>query len=564
MTTRVLCVGAGPAGLYTAFWLKRLRPEWSLCVMDSRAEDRAYGFGVVFSRPTIEAMRERDPELVDFLRDAGASWGDIEIRLGRDSFRCMGQGFYAVGRAALLRFLGDRARSVGVDLRFGARIADATDLPEHDFLVGADGSRSRIRSLYAEEFQPEVALGQSRFVWFGTSKPYDALTFFFRKNAHGAFGVHAYPYAPGASTFLVEADEATWRATDLHHTDPVEQEQASLRYCRDLFSDELAGHELVGNRSLWQRFRMVSTKHWTGDRKVLIGDAAHTAHFSTGSGTKAALEDAILLADSLAGARDVNDGCAAYEHARRASVERLLAGANPSREWWESFTRGLEWPIEAFVGHFLTRNLRINLASIRRRDPETLNRISRAFAARSGASPDTEPERCPLDRGALHFPSRRMEHAAAPTPIDGGVGLLVGPPCTRRELGPICGFRVSTAAELASPDLDADWIQIPLAVARGLNLAELRRRHPACKVWCIELAPSDVVAKPSDAGELIRGYDACHIAAGPQPVDSARAGDIARNTWKKLTSIDVSTLEDGQTALLGERADLFHLVGGNA
>lgn len=565
----VLCVGAGPAGLYAAYWLRRRAPHYRVRVVDGRAAGSAYGFGVVFSQPTIDAWASRDPDLVAYLQQAGHRWDDISVTLRGEELRCAGQGYYAIARASLLAWLEERARSVGVELELGRPIRQESDLAPHSLLIGADGARSAVRSLRADSFRPTVNFGRTRFVWLGTTKVVDALAFVFRANEHGGFGLHAYPHSAGGSTFLVETSEDTWLRTGLNDDDAARQEARTVAYLTDLFADTLEGHTLSANRSLWQRFRVVAAERWAHERAVLIGDAAHTAHFSTGSGTKAALEDGYALAHALTQADTPEEGLAAYERTRRPEVEHLLLGATPSLEWWERFETLLDWPIEAFMAHFLTRNHRVRIASVGRRDPQLMRRMQHQFAATQPDGTPNAPASCPFSSGAFRAESRYVEVAddGSAAQRQGAVLLQpAAPPSSRGDTAARWAFRhVEGAARPAGVVQGSPaWVQLagPRATARAA--AELRDLTAPSAPAVLETTAKSVLAMSDDARRALKHADGVYIAKDSTWSDSLRAGDVTRNDLGLVTILEVPSAEEAQTALLGRRADLVRVREGLA
>ncbi|MEU0942780.1 FAD-dependent monooxygenase [Streptomyces canus] len=371
-----------------------------------------FGFGIVFSDRTMSALRAADPETHDRIVAASRSWRDMEVRVGGRELRYGGYGFTAIARRTLLDILQEQALASGARLDHLTE-ADAADLcAEHQLVVAADGVGSATRSAREEVFGTRVEEGSAKFVWYGTSAPMQRVTFPFVKTAFGVFAAHTYPFADGLSTFIVETDEQAWRAAGMDvSTERVNSTGGSDEYSQQLmeevFADHLDGHPLLVNNSRWANFRVVHNRVWWHGNLVLLGDAAHTAHFSVGSGTKLAMEDAIGLADALgewsgsSGPRTVTPAELApafksYEEARRPEVARTQSLAAPSMRWWETFAQRVDRDPERFGFHFLTRTPAISLAGLRRRHPERIAEAESAFvggarwpgvtAAGSGAS----------------------------------------------------------------------------------------------------------------------------------------------------------------------------------
>jgi anthraniloyl-CoA monooxygenase len=395
---RVAIVGAGPAGLYLAILLKRDDPAHQVTVFERNRVEDTFGFGVVFSDETLENVGEADPETNAAMAATAARWDDIEIHYQGTVMRSTGHRFSGVERRTLLELLARRAQSLGVELHWRQEIRNLTDcgLPAADLIVAADGAASVVRDRLADRFEPRLDWRRNRFVWLGTTRPFPAFTFYFKPSPAGLWRTHAYQYAPGRSTFIVEAREDTWKASGLAEND----ERATVAYLEALFRDELAGHSLQANRSIWRQFPTVRNARWHADNVVLIGDAAHTAHFSVGSGTKLAMEDAIALAAALRGERAVPAALAAYEAGRRPQVESLQRAAQASLEWFESVERYHDTEPLQFAFNLLTRSLRITHENLRVRDPALVGRVDAWFAEQaanqSGRSVKLDPAPPPM------------------------------------------------------------------------------------------------------------------------------------------------------------------------
>jgi anthraniloyl-CoA monooxygenase len=378
----VAIVGAGPAGLYLAILLKRDDPSHQVTVYERNRVEDTFGFGVVFSDETLENVGEADPETNQAMAAAAARWEDIEIHYRGTVMRSTGHRFSGVERKTLLELLALRAQALGVEIQWQQEIRDLSDcgLPTADLIVVADGAASLIRDRLSEEFQPQLDWRRNRFVWLGSTRPFPAFTFYFKSSPAGLWRTHAYQYAPGRSTFIVEAREETWKASGLDQND----EQATVAYLEHLFKDELQGHPLLANRSIWRRFPTVRNARWYSANVVLLGDAAHTAHFSVGSGTKLAMEDAIALAAALKAGLSIPDALAVYEAGRKPQVESLQRAAQASLEWFESVERYHDTEPLQFAFNLLTRSLRITHENLRLRDPTLVAQVDRWFAEQAG------------------------------------------------------------------------------------------------------------------------------------------------------------------------------------
>ena len=393
---KVHIVGGGPAGLYLGILMKRADPSHEVLVLERNRVDDTFGFGVVFSEATQENLAQADPETALEMTRSLARWEDIDIHYRGSVITSTGHGFAGIERRALLGILARRARDLKVDLRFGVEVTDPASLTAADVVVAADGMGSILRDKYAAQFAPRLEWRPNRFVWLGTTRPFPAFTFFFKESPHGLWRIHAYQYAPGSSTFIVETTDTAWRATGLAEND----EDATLAFCEALFAEELQGHRLLKNRSLWRRFPTVRNARWHAENVVLLGDAAHTAHFSVGSGTKLAMEDAIALAGALQRYRAVPEALAAYEAERRPAVESLQRAAQVSLQWFEDTERYMDLEPIQFAFNLLTRSLRITHDNLRVRDPAFVAKVDRWFAQgaeqQSGQPVSLDPPPPPL------------------------------------------------------------------------------------------------------------------------------------------------------------------------
>ncbi|TPW01715.1 MAG: anthraniloyl-CoA monooxygenase [bacterium] len=387
----IAVVGAGPGGLYLAISLKLRDPSLSVVVHERNRPDDTFGWGVVFSDQTLANLKANDPETAAIIEAAFVHWDDIDVHIHGQTIRSGGHGFAGIGRQRLLTILQDRARSLGVELRFEDEVADIRALPA-DVIVAADGLNSRIRNDHPEVFGVDIDVRTNKYIWLGTRQSFDAFTFAFVETPHGWIWAHAYQFEPGASTFIVECSEATWRGLGF---DGMDQDQ-TCRAAEALFTNWLGGHALMSNArhlrgSAWLNFPRVACSNWRDGKVVLLGDAAHTAHFSIGSGTKLAFEDAIRLAETLSGAIDLDAGLAAYEAERRVEVLKLQSAARNSTEWFETVDRyvGLD-PLQ-FTYSLLTRSQRVSHENLRLRDGPFLTGVERWFADSAGAPPTDNP-----------------------------------------------------------------------------------------------------------------------------------------------------------------------------
>jgi anthraniloyl-CoA monooxygenase len=402
----VVSVGGGPAGLYFAILTKKRHPDARVTVFERNRPFDTFGFGVVFSDATLERLAKADRETHDAITSRFFHWDDIDVwvedeRGGRVRHRSRGHGFSGISRKTLLEILIERAKGLGVDVRFDENVGPNGELARGgsafdagELVVVADGVNSAVRDRFAADFGPEIDLRPNRFVWLGTTFPFEAFTFYFRRAAlprpasdgsplGGLFQVHAYRYEEGRSTFIVECSNETFLRTGLAEDD----EDGTIALLEKIFADELAGHRLLENRSIWRQFPVVRNRKWsaaTAGKKhlVLLGDAAHTAHFSIGSGTKLALEDAIALRERLDLHPDsLERGLVAYEAERRPVVESIQRAAQVSLEWFETTDRAMRHDPLTFTFSLLTRSLRVTHENLKKRDPELVLEVDRAFEA---------------------------------------------------------------------------------------------------------------------------------------------------------------------------------------
>jgi anthraniloyl-CoA monooxygenase len=375
----VAIVGAGPAGLYLAILLKKLDRGVDVSVLERNAPDATFGFGVVFSEETLGALRDADPETHLEITDTFARWDRIDIRFQGRELRSSGHAFSAIARKRLLEILQERCRELDVALEFGVEV---DELPDADLVVGADGANSLVRRF--GEFGTKVRPEGSKYVWFGTDHVFDAFTFAFRETEHGLFNVHAYPYDERMSTFIVECPEAVWRAAGLDEMD----EQESLAFCEQLFANELRGRELFSNRSLWLDFPKITNATWHSGNIVILGDAAHTAHFSIGSGTKLAMEDSISLAAALARRRwELEAAFVDYELEREPFVERTQDAASESAAYFGRIASYSHVEPIQFAFNLITRAGRITHATLGVRDPQFTRALDGWLGGRAVSPP---------------------------------------------------------------------------------------------------------------------------------------------------------------------------------
>ncbi len=388
----VTCIGGGPSGLLLGILLHRAGAG-RVTVHERNAPNDTFGFGVVFSDETLTNLRSADPEVFSRIEAEFSYWPTMDVVHRGRTLRSGGHGFAALGRRRLLEILSDRAVELGVDVRYSNEVTSVEHAvgidPDVDLIVGCDGVNSGMRHELREQFEPDVSQGLAKYVWFGTTKRFNQFTFLFAETEWGVFQAHVYPFSPTEATFIVETSQEVWRRAGFsdhnpHDLAPGETDAVTLAFCENIFAAHLDGHPLIGNNSKWLEFNLVRNRSWRarvdGRDVVLLGDAAHTAHFSIGSGTKLAFEDSIALADALINSdRPIAERLATYELDRRPKVESTQRAAVTSQRWFESTERYIDLPSEQFAFQLLTRSQRITYDNLFVRDAEFANEIQGWF-----------------------------------------------------------------------------------------------------------------------------------------------------------------------------------------
>lgn len=406
---RIVTVGGGPAGLYASLLLKKSNPEHDITLIERNPSGATYGWGVVFSDRTLSEFREADAGTFREITDHFVLWDAIDVRFRGEVVRSGGHLFAGLSRKVLLGILQRRCEELGVKLRFETEFDNLDEYTREDLLIAADGVKSFVRDSLTDAFEPRFHLGRSKYIWYGTSLALDSFTFSFQENDHGLFQAHAYPFDGTTSTFIVECTEDVWRRAGLDTAD----EEDSIAYCEKLFADDLRGTGLMSNNSQWINFVTVRNRRWYRENVVLLGDAAHTAHFSIGSGTKLAMEDAISLARALdQRGSDLGAALADYESERRPVVERFQQAASESRTYFENTTRYVNFEPMQFAFHLLTRSGRIDYDVLRIRDPAYADSVDRWFTRLPGAIAPP-PLFTPLQVRGLALPTRIVRSPAA-------------------------------------------------------------------------------------------------------------------------------------------------------
>lgn len=374
---KINIIGGGPAGLYFAILMKAADSGHDISLYERTPADVTWGWGVVFSDKTLSYLEGSDAIVTERLQERLVNWTDVVMLYQGDEVRVHGNPFSAIARISILEELQKRAGELGVQMHFGTNIKDIAPLRDCDLLIGADGINSMVREAHKEHFQPEIQQGRNKFIWLGTKHLFNGLTLGFADSEAGPFACHAYRFCEDTSTFIAECTEETWKRAGLD----TASEQESLDYLAKVFARELNGQTLMSNASAWINFRRIKNAHWYHDNIVLLGDALHTAHFSIGSGTKLAMEDAIVLKTALDANESVPEALAAYEQERRPAVEKLQAAAETSRIWFEEMGEKMGPEPHLFAYDCMTRSGRVDLDKLREQDSEFVAAYQRARAA---------------------------------------------------------------------------------------------------------------------------------------------------------------------------------------
>jgi anthraniloyl-CoA monooxygenase len=392
---KIVILGGGPAGLYSGLLIKKTNPSHDITIIERNAADVTYGWGVVFSDRTLASFQRADNKTYEQITNQFVIWDAIDVYYREQKISCGGHVISSISRKSLLNILQRRCHELGISIKFRREIYNLVELGDYDLLIAADGLNSIVRKTYESIFKPALEFGKARYIWLGADKVLDAFTFIFRENEHGLFQVHSYPFNGTTSTFIVECDEATWLKAGLDRAD----EARSLAYCQQLLADNLNGATLLSNISKWISFPTLKTQHWHYKNIVLLGDAIHTAHFSIGSGTKLAMEDAIALASALEQHQDLEIALNEYELERKPVVEIFQKAARESQAYFETLKRYLALDPVQFTFNLLTRSGRITYDDLRLRDPRFGDMVDRWAAQKASSMLSTttasHPEPCP-------------------------------------------------------------------------------------------------------------------------------------------------------------------------
>ncbi|MBV9981857.1 bifunctional salicylyl-CoA 5-hydroxylase/oxidoreductase [Bradyrhizobium sp.] len=554
---KIAVIGGGPAGLYSAILLKKQRPGADITVYERNRPDDTFGFGVVFSDATLDNFEKYDPPSYRRITQEFAYWDDIAVHFRGTVHRVGGNGFCGCSRRTLLLILQERARELGVNVRFETEIGDEARFEGADLVILADGINSRFREKYIDHFQPEVDLRSNMFAWMGSTRPLDAFTFIFQETEWGPFIAHAYQYEVGRSTWIFETDPETFRRAGLTGLD----ERQSADRMAEIFGWFLDGHPLLINRSMWRNFPMIRNTRWVKDNMVLLGDAKATAHFSIGSGTKLAMEDAIALADAMARAPDVAAALKDYEEGRREEVEKTQHAADVSLVWFEHVDRFWDFDPVQFAFGVMTRSKAITYDNLTLRAPGFVAEVDKAFARlvqARGLDVDVEKPVAPMFQ-PLKLRDMRLENRAVVSPMCmysakegvptdfhlvhygsraiGGAGLIFTEmTCVGREarITPGCAGLWTDQQEVAWHRI-VDFVHTNSAAKFALQLGHAGRKGATKLMW-------EGIDRPLEEG----GWDV--ISASPIPYfpDSQVPREMDRAAMEAVKAAFVASAERGE------------------
>ncbi|HVB26031.1 MAG TPA: FAD-dependent monooxygenase [Ktedonobacteraceae bacterium] len=497
---KITILGAGPAGLYCGLLIKKAYPAYEITILERNPRDVTYGWGVVFSDRTLASFQRADYKTYEEISSHFVIWDAIDVHYRDETIRCGGHIIASIGRKQLLNILQRRCDELGIILKFNSEVHELANIDGYDLLIASDGINSVVRKTYASFLKPETTQGKAKYIWLGTAKVLDAFTFIFRENEHGLFQVHAYPSSGTTSTFIVECDEQTWLRAGLDTAD----EATSITYCEQLFASDLAGARLISNNSKWISFPTLKTKNWHHQNIVLLGDAIHTAHFSIGSGTKLAMEDAIALASALEQHSDIETALNAYEIERKPVVEIFQRAAQESQTYFETIKRYLKLDPMQFTFQLLTRSGRISYDDLRLRDPRYGDSVDRWYAHKASVElQQSEHNTQPL-----------MRHRIAPSP-------MFAPLHFRSLTIPNRVIAVADGKTGNSDSQQQDGTPGDMYVKQTVNLA----------LSGVGLVMSALTAVSSDGRitpDSLGLYSACHATAWQRIVEAAHTGSSAK------------------------------------
>ena len=545
---RIAISGGGPGGLYLAALMKQLDAGHDITVWERNAPDDTFGFGVVFSDETLGAVESADTEIYARMARRFARWTDIDVDVNGHGFTVGGQGFAAMGRKELLRILQERVADLGVTVHFRTEAPDPHRLrDEYDLVVASDGVNSTVRNRYADAFRPTVDRRHNKYIWFGTDLVFEAFQFFVKQTEWGTMQIHGYPYSDSGSTFIVEMHEDVWRCAGFDRTEdtvfpPGTSDEYAVERVKEIFAEELHGHRILTNNSKWLNFNTVRNECWYDGNVVLLGDAAHTAHFSIGSGTKLAMEDALALAACLHEHPTVDSALAAYQTERKPVVESTQRAAQASLEWFENIGMYADQDPAQFVFNLITRSRRITFENLRERDADFAALMQAEFARQGGGDEAAPAMFQPIEVGGLRLKNRvivsamDMYVAEEGIPTDfhlvhlggkalGGAGLVMTEmTCVSPEgrITPGCAGLWNDEQQAAWKRV-ADFVHEHTSARIGMQLGHSGRKGSTQLMWegIDEPLPSDnwevVGPSPLPYGE------GCHV---PREIDRAGMTEV--------------------------------------
>ncbi|SDW54611.1 anthraniloyl-CoA monooxygenase [Amycolatopsis xylanica] len=581
---RIAVIGGGPGGLYFAILAKRQDPGRQVTVWERHTAEDRFGFGLVFSDETLDRIADAGTPVAASMAREFVRWSDIEIHYHNRTQTAGGHRFAGLGRMTLLRILRDQCAELGVELKHGTDAPPVEELARsHDLVVAADGANSAVRGGYAKFFRPRLEVSRCRYMWLETDRVLDAFTFAFIQTEHGPVHLHAYPYSGERSTVIVETDEHVWRELGFDRLAaearaPGESDERSVAVCEELFRDFLGGHRLLPNNSQWLRFSTVRTATWRHRNIVLLGDAAHTVHFSIGSGTKLAMDDAFGLAAALDGTAEVETALEAYEAARRPVVESFQRAAQSSLEWFESVRWRSGQPPEQFGFTLLTRSGRLSRTKLRARDPGYVAGVESWFDRCSGGTGESplEPIEQPFSLCGRRLPNRLVADLAQTGEPHEEAGLYLTEPLSlsdddqatrwaqrltslRQRDDALYGARLAGSWEYPAlrraNEAGFDLVEIPVPQRNVLDtVAAARAEWPDDKPFVVRLERHGKSAEESVAlahALAKQGVDAVNVSGA-----TSLGERIRLETGMPALVSGAASWEEANALLLSGRADL--------